>query len=102
MAQYRKKPVTIEAVQFDGVEQVDGSSTPMFEGSFDDLPVWLADALGKNETREGAVFAFGDGLTIVTLEGPHRASPGDWIIQGISGELYPCKPDIFAKTYDRV
>ena len=45
----------------------------------------------------------GDGtVTIKTLEGDHLASKGDWIIQGVHGELYPCKPDIFAATYDPV
>lgn len=38
-------------------------------------------------------------MTIVTLEGPLHASPGDWIITGIKGEQYPCKPDVFEKTY---
>jgi hypothetical protein len=102
MGIYRKKPVEVEAIQFDGVEQVDDFSTPMFEGSFDDVPDWLADAMAKRESEPGAVFAFGDGLTVVTLEGAHRASPGDWIIRGVNGELYPCKPNIFAKTYDAV
>ena len=41
-------------------------------------------------------------LIIKTLEGPLRASPGDWIITGIRGEKYPCKPDVFAKTYEEV
>lgn len=42
------------------------------------------------------------GLTIETLEGDMNASYGDWIIRGVNGEFYPCKPDIFEKTYDRV
>lgn len=41
-------------------------------------------------------------MIIETLEGKLKASPGDWIIKGINGELYPCKPDIFAKTYEEV
>ena len=40
--------------------------------------------------------------SVPTLEGDHIASPGDWIIRGVKGELYPCKPDIFAMTYDPV
>ena len=40
------------------------------------------------------------GLVIPTLEGDHLAEPGDWIIKGVKGEFYPCKPDIFAATYD--
>jgi hypothetical protein len=42
------------------------------------------------------------GLTIYTLEGRHRAEVGDWIIRGVAGELYPCKPDIFDQTYEPV
>jgi hypothetical protein len=42
------------------------------------------------------------GMTIPTLEGDHHASMGDWIIQGVKGEFYPCKPDIFEMTYERV
>ncbi len=99
MGQYRKQPVVIEAIQFDGVEQVDGTSTAMFEGRFDDLPYWLVEAMTKKEGEPGALFVFGDGLTIVTLEGPHRADPKDWVIRGVAGEIYPCKPDIFALTY---
>ncbi|WP_422446026.1 hypothetical protein [Thermoanaerobacterium sp. DL9XJH110] len=41
-------------------------------------------------------------MIIETLEGPLRASPGDWIIRGIRGELYPCKPDVFERTYEPV
>lgn len=41
-----------------------------------------------------------EGLIIHTLEGDHHASPGDYIIKGVNGEFYPCKPDIFAKTYE--
>lgn len=41
-------------------------------------------------------------MMIDTLEGPLRADPGDWIITGIRGEQYPCKPDVFEKTYDKV
>ena len=77
---YRKKPVVIDAVQFDGSE----------EGA------QVVDAfVGHHlEARSG-------GLIIPTLEGEHIASPGDWIIKGVKGEFYPCKPDIFAATYDK-
>lgn len=43
----------------------------------------------------------GDGIAIVTLEGTMRADVGDWIIRGVQGELYPCKPDIFEATYEQ-
>jgi hypothetical protein len=82
MAQYRKKPVVIEAVQL-----------PVLEA-----PAWLADAMDA-----GTVKIYTDGIaTIYTLEGRMRAELGDWIIRGVKGELYPCKPDIFAATYEVV
>lgn len=86
MAQFRKKPVIINAWQFTQ------SST--------DKPHWLLKAIG-----DGTVWYQGGELpymTIKTLEGEMRASLGDWIIQGVSGELYPCKPDIFDATYEAV
>jgi hypothetical protein len=89
MAKYRKKPVVIEACQIGqpGDSRLDlitwGDSFGMFNG-----PNWTFHADG--------------GLEIVTLEGVMRANPGDWIIRGVKGEFYPCKPDIFNKTYDPV
>ena len=84
---YRKKPVMIEALQFNG--------------SLDDV-----DQMNK---AWGAKFwnahTVGDGfftLKIKTLEGTHTANVGDWIIKGIKGEFYPCKPDIFELTYEEV
>ena len=78
---YRKKPVVIEAIQF----------------------------TGKNF---GEIYGFTDGLAekyfdeyacvIPTLEGNHIASEGDYIIRGVKGEYYPCKPDIFAETYEKI
>ena len=83
MAEYRKKPVVIEAFRFDEDEV---------------WPEWAAKAerSGQVVVRQGA----GLGLDIKTLEGTMRAERGDWIIKGIKGELYPCKPDIFAATYE--
>jgi hypothetical protein len=81
MGRYRKKPVVIEAVQYDGA-----------------FPL---DFLGNDES----VRAAGDGsadLLIETLEGTMRAKPGDWIIRGVQGELYPCDAAIFFATYDAV
>ncbi len=85
MAKYRKRPVVIEAHQW-------------FPQDNNPKPDWLAAAI-----REGSVYYQGGDdpyLTVETLEGDHRATPGDWIIQGVKGELYPCKPDIFAATYE--
>lgn len=76
MPMFRKKPVVIEAVQF--------------KGNFDEL----ASFVGGD-----ANFTNGE-LVIATLEGALHASDGDWIIKGVKGEFYPCKPDIFAATYE--
>ena len=87
MPKFRKKPVEIEAARYIG------------GGEFEHMPDWLGGAIEGGlitpSIVEGAVF-------IETLEGGHIASPGDWIIRGVKGELYPCKPDIFAATYDEV
>ncbi len=86
MPKFRKKPVEIEAVQIDG------------DGNVALKPEWLSNAIAN-----GTVYYQGGERpywTIQTLEGDHRADPMDWIIRGIKGELYPCKPDIFAATYD--
>jgi hypothetical protein len=85
MGQYRKKPVVIEAIQLEDLEVYTLMSIQHLVG------------LGKD------IFEVkGDGLIIKTLEGDMRASIGDWIIKGVQGELYPCKPDIFEKTYELV
>lgn len=84
---YRKKPVVIEAWR-----------VPQNMSAPDELaPVWLLDAVLK----ETAVPHPGTGgITIKTLEGEMVGNPGDWIIQGVKGEIYPCKPDIFEATYE--
>lgn len=80
---YRKKPVVIEAVQFDGnVESI----LPLFDGTA--LPTSIDQDL------------IDPTLHIQTLEGTMQCRVGDWLIRGIKGELYPCKPDIFAATYE--
>lgn len=95
---YRKKPVVIEAFQWTKHSEQDPASWPQ----------WLRDASELDSTEEGALFQNRTGCalganpktTIHTLEGDHVVSEGDWIIQGVHGELYPCKPDIFAETYE--
>lgn len=76
---YRKKPVVVEAVQWTGENHAE-----------------MCEFIDPE--------AFGIipriGLVIHTLEGDHHANPGDYIIKGVNGEFYPCKPDIFAKTYE--
>lgn len=82
MPKYRKKPVVIEAVQWDGNLKT------------------IEPLLAKSTVTEiGQDFIEPD-LIIPTLEGEMRANVGDWIILGVKGELYPCKPDIFAQTYE--
>ena len=80
MRQYRKKPVVIEAVRFLAGER------PNVDG----IRYYGPECLE------------GECCYIDTLEGKMRATPGDWIIRGVKGELYPCKPDIFEATYDAV
>lgn len=88
MPKFRKKPVVIEAVEF---------RHPMGAAA---TPPWLLDAvLGGLVWSQGGEAPY---LTIKTLEGNMRADLGDWIIRGVAGEIYPCKPDIFAKTYEPV
>lgn len=85
---FRKKPVVIEAFE---VHPDDGHTRQL-------PPGWLIDALVSGTVKE----ASDEGLDIKTLEGIMHANIGDWIIQGVKGELYPCKPDIFTATYERV
>ena len=80
---FRKKPIVVEA----------------FRLGFDPIPDWASNQTGieyltdlSDEAKHSA--------SIPTLEGTMRADMGDWIIQGVKGERYPCKPDIFAATYE--
>ena len=80
MSKYRKKPVVVEALQYDGFHT------------------------GKLNDFVGEMFyePVGDNPFIRTLEGDMTISKGDYIIKGVNGEFYPCKPDIFEKTYELV
>lgn len=91
---YRKRPVVIEAVQFDGTP---GGANAVLNAF--DIPDAKFRPGGHSEPWTPADLGWGT-LLIPTLEEPHTASPGDWIIRGIKGEFYPCKPDIFALTYE--
>ena len=79
---FRKKPVVIEAVQWLGTNADE-----------------IFDFCG-GEKNMG--WDNNKGLCIFTFEGVHRANAGDWIIKGVKGEFYPCKPDIFEATYEAV
>ena len=105
---YRKKPVVIEAALFDGARvgepgpdgrTVAGATPPWFPGISRDITGQCLELLA--DASAGDVFRDGDKLMIATREGVMTASPGDWIIRGVAGELYPCKPEIFAATYER-
>ena len=89
MPLFRKKPVVIEAIQCSTVLDTDA------EG-WEALPFWLKVSSGRTLSISD------DDITIATLEGQMLARRDDWIIRGIAGELYPCKPDIFELTYEPV
>ena len=86
---YRKKPVVIEAHQYDGTRE---SASTIIRWAHAGLPD-EANAVVRHDGHQ---------MTIRTLEGNMTASKGDYIIRGVKGELYPCKPDIFAATYEPV
>ena len=81
MAKFRKKPVVIEAVQITA------------DKSFDAMQEFCPSLI-----QTGSRIHF----LIPTMEGEMMATSGDWIIKGVAGEFYPCKPDIFAQTYEAV
>lgn len=97
---YRKKPVQIEAWEWDGtweegvriIEWIDSATL-----AFPVVAAFTGEGEGPLETSNAS-----SSLHIQTLEGVMTASPGDFIIRGVQGEFYPCKPDIFAATYDTV
>lgn len=93
MAKYRKKPVEIEAFQYDGdLKNSDGIYY---------VPDWAVKALEENVMFYDVLdMDYPRELFIKTLEGIHHVSVDDYVIQGVNGELYPCKPDIFKKTYE--
>ena len=92
---YRKRPVVIEAFQYDG--DLKGSDGKYY------VPDWAVEALEDRVIVFDSLDSNSDPceLFINTLEGRHHATVGDYIIQGVNGELYPCKPDIFEKTYEK-
>lgn len=90
MAKYRKKPVEVEAFQI----LWDTMDRRWY-------PKWFADAIARGVVYQKANPDYPVECTIRTLEGEMDANLGDYIIRGVNGELYPCKPDIFDKTYER-
>ena len=92
---YRKKPVVIEAIRWDGENLAEVLSftgkSPRFEEWFSSFDEYAAHV--SSDDNKFKVF---------TPEGAMEANVGDWIIRGVRGEHYPCKPDIFAATYEAV
>jgi hypothetical protein len=83
MDKYRKKPVVVEAIQWDG-----------FESTYRKINQWSFGNV-QQSLRDRT-------LIVQTKEGIMKANPMDWIIKGIADEFYPCKPDIFDATYEKV
>ena len=92
MPRFRKKPVVIEAEQW--WPGKDTESATIYSLTSDVVPQSARD------DAKTAGFNYYETGWLWTLEGGHLVSPGDWIITGVSGEKYPCKPDIFEKTYE--
>jgi hypothetical protein len=80
---FRKKPVEIAAIQ-------------LTRDTFNEVVNWAEPFVGAGQDEQGLF------VTIRTLEGDVRAREGDWVIRGVAGEFYPCRADIFAKTYEPV
>lgn len=92
MNKYRKKPVVIEAFQM--LYQ---------EGAHQEWPDWFREAMFRPQGEEGGAFLHANGrIVIFTLEGLLEIGHGDYVIQGVKKEIYPCKPDIFDATYEKV
>ena len=87
MMKYRKKPIVIDAWKCGGIWNAEMKALVLLS-DHKIVPV-----------KDGNKVAW---ISILTLEGNMRADPGDWIIRGIKGEFYPCKPDIFEATYEEV
>lgn len=90
LVKYRKKPVVVEAFRWTGYFNTD------------ETPTWFIDALKADRAELWKKIDGGQELVIKTLEGKMTANPGDYIIRGVQGEIYPCKPDIFEQTYEAV
>lgn len=94
--EYRKKPVIIEAVQL--------TKNNLLSENKPKLPVWFTEAVKDGKIQVVVTEKIDNSLYAIvhTLEGKMMANANDWIIKGIKGEFYPCKPDVFEQTYERV
>lgn len=98
---YRKKPVVIDAAQWTGDNTSEVIDWILATGArvarwHEEIPAIEPDENGKGRDRDP------EHIEIDTLEGTMRAELGDWVIRGVMGEHYPCKPDIFEATYEAV
>ena len=101
---YRKKPVTVEARQLVGDTAAIHAVYLWIEsntlGSFE--PTAVVEGREPCPASGVSIDPRDGRMMIATLEGAMHANPGDWIIRGVQGEFYPCKPDVFAATYEPV
>jgi hypothetical protein len=95
ISKFKKKPVVIEAIQWTGENLAEVLA---FTGKHPSWDKWFKSF----EQYEAHVRNDGSIFKIITFEGTMDAIPNDWIIRGVKGEHYPCKPDIFESTYERV
>jgi hypothetical protein len=99
MPRFRKKPVEIDAVSIHSImSRAYGNAVPCED--------WVEEALNAEPGTEGRVIVLKEeendtppGIVVCTLEGDMHGEPNDWLLRGVKGELYPCKPDIFEATY---
>ncbi len=97
MAKFRKKPVVIEAMQYDGSPESNRAIIDFCRGS--STPAYMDKEVRNCSAEHPEGFDY-PCLRINTLEGSHTVSIGDYVIRGVAGEHYPCKPEIFAATYE--
>jgi len=90
MTRFRKRPVEIDAIQWtaDNMEEMKKFLTGAI--------YWFSPEMGKSLDKKNWT------LCVITYEGTSVCSVGDWVIKGVKGEFYPCKPDIFTLTYEEV
>jgi hypothetical protein len=86
---YRKQPIEIKAIQFDGTNEVD-------------IELFMKESNEQTGNLIGSTSGEDDDLYIETIEGVLHISQDDFVIRGIKGEFYPCRPDIFYETYELV
>ena len=98
MGKFRKKPVVIEAIQWEGLPDLNEMLGPLAKSEtsrMERFDAWMVANQGERKCRY-----VGNTIVIPTLEGDMTAQAGDWIIKGVQGGLYPCKLDIFSATYE--